>query len=111
MQVDAGELRHRIQIYSAAYTKDSDGYREQHLTLVRSCMAKFSRQSGTETLRSGADMTDIKVRFLVRWSRVKIDRKMIVRYAGTDYEIEFVNDYEDKHEYQEIWCTLSTNAR
>ena len=111
MQVDAGELRHRIRIYEKSQTEDSDGYGVQTLTLVRSCMAKFSRQSGTEALRAGADMKDVKARFLVRWSRVKIDRKMIVRYAGTDYEIEFVNDYEDKHEYQEIWCNLSTNAR
>ena len=111
MQVDAGELRHRIRIYKKSQTEDSDGYGVQTLTLVRSCMAKFSGQSGTEALRAGADMTDVKARFLVRWSRVKIDRKMIVRYAGTDYEIEFVNDYEDKHEYWEIWCMLSTNAR
>lgn len=111
MQVDAGELRHRIQIFEKSKETDSDGYGVDQLTLVRSCMAKFSRQSGTEALRAGADMTDIKVRFLVRWSRIKIDRKMIVRYAGTDYEIQFVNDYEDKHEYLEIWCQLSTRAR
>lgn len=111
MQVDAGELRHRIRIYEKSQAADSDGYSAQALRLVRSCMAKFSRQSGTEALRAGADMADVKVRFLVRWSRVKIDRKMIVRYADTDYEIEFVNDYEDKHEYLEIWCKLSTNAR
>lgn len=111
MQVDAGELRHRIRIYEKSPAADSDGYSAQTLKLVRSCMAKFSRQSGTESQRAGADMADVKARFLVRWSRVKIDRKMIVRYAGTDYEIEFVNDYEDKHEYLEIWCKLSTNAR
>lgn len=110
MQVDAGELRDRIQIYRKKSTEDADGYATETLVLVRACSAKFTRMSGGEALRSNSDMADVKARFLVRWSSVPISRKMIVRHAGTDYEIEFINDYEDRHEYQEIWCNLSTRA-
>lgn len=110
MQVDAGELRHWIQIYRKKSTEDVDGYATETLVLVRACYAKFTRTSGSEMVRSNSDMTDVKARFLVRWSSVPISRKMIVRHAGTDYEIEFINDYEDKHEYQEIWCKLATRA-
>lgn len=110
MQVDAGELRHRIQIYRKKSTEDADGYATETLVLVRACSAKFTRTSGSEMVRANSDMADVKARFLVRWSSVPISRKMIVRHAGTDYEIEFINDYEDMHEYQEIWCKLATRA-
>ena len=110
MLVDAGELRHRIKVYRKVREEDADGYEKETLELVRACYAKFTRTSGSEMVRSNSDMTDVKARFLVRWSSVPISRKMIVRHAGTDYEIEFINDYEDKHEYQEIWCKLTTRA-
>lgn len=111
MQVDAGELNRRIEIFRKEAKEDADGYAAESLELVRACYAKFTRKSGSEMQRSDSDMTNIQVRFLVRWSSIPIDRKMIVRYAGTDYEIEFINDYNDAHEYQEIWCKSNTRAR
>lgn len=108
MNINPGELNKRIQIYSKGTGKDADGYPVPTLTLVLSCWAKFSRTSGTETIKSGADFADTKVRFLIRHTSKTLSRKMIVRYAGKDYEIEYLNDYEDKHEYIEIWAAQVT---
>jgi SPP1 family predicted phage head-tail adaptor len=74
--------------------------------IIRSPWAKFTRTSGTETVKANADFGEIKARFLVRYSPTLIDRKMVVKYNGDIYNIVYVNDYEDGHEYIEIWCDI-----
>jgi len=105
MNVNAGELNRKISIYSKSATTDADGYPTNTETLVHSCNAKFSRTSGTEAVKSNADFESLKVRFLIRYTVKAIDRKMIVKYRNENYEIEYLNDYEDGHEYIEIWCS------
>ena len=101
MKIDVGELKRKIEICRKVVTRTPDGYKSEDDTVpVRVCYAKLSRQSGTETLR-----------FLVRWSSTPIARKMLVRYGGDEYEIEFINDYNDSHEFIELWCTKTTTAR
>lgn len=107
MNVNPGELGKRIQIVEKTETEDDDGYVTKTDTVIRTCWAKFSRTSGTEIQKNNADFSEVKCRFMIRYVD-GISRKMIVRYAGTDYEIRYVNDYEDKHEYIELWCSLLT---
>lgn len=105
MYVNAGELNKRIDIYQKPELGD-DGYEEEDAAprLVRSCWAKFSQTSGTELFRSNADIGEAKVRFLIRYADIPIDRKMFVRYKGTHYEILYINGYGDSLEYLELWC-------
>lgn len=110
MNVNAGELRHKIEIYTTITTTDADGYTSETPVLFHSCWAKFTRTSGTELVKANADFTEVKVRFLIRYTAKAIDRKMTVQYAGDTYEITYINDYEDKHEYIEIWGERLTNA-
>lgn len=107
MNVNPGELDKRIQIISATKTYDSEGYYTETETVVRTCWAKFSRTSGTELTKSNSDFSEVKCRFLIRYV-AEIDRKMFVRYSGDDYEIVYVNDYDDHHEYIELWCKRMT---
>lgn len=114
MYVDPGELDKRIQIIakedSEKLSYDDDGYPiTQTPKIIRSCWASFKRTSGTETVKANADFATMKCRFLVRYTSTEITRKMQVRYNGNDYNIIFVNDYNDKHEYLEIWCELVSN--
>ena len=109
MFIDAGELNKRITISQKIAWRDEDGYRHEELVPVRSCAASFSRVSGKEMIRAGADFSEEKVRFVVRHSySVAIDRKMVVTYRGEQYEIEYVNDYGDRHEYVELICKRLT---
>lgn len=105
MYVNAGELNKRISIYRKPELEE-DGYLPEspEPVLVHTCWAKFSQTSGTELVRQNADMGEVKVRFLIRWTNRPIDRKMIVRYKGLDYEIVYLNAYGDSGEYMEIWC-------
>ena len=106
MIVNPGELNKRIEIINEVTAKDGDGYDVVSEELIRAPWAKFTRTSGTETAKANADFGEIKVRFLVRYSSTKITRKMKVRYNNDLYNIIFVKDYEDSHEYIEIWCDI-----
>lgn len=108
MYINAGELSKRIEIVRISKTADADGYTTSAETVIRRPWAKFSRVSGTEALKAGADMGDIKARFVIRSSRVPISRKDLIRYNGADYGIEYVNDYGDAGEYTELVARLLT---
>jgi SPP1 family predicted phage head-tail adaptor len=104
MYVNAGELNKRIQIIARVESLDSAGYPTITERIVRSCWAKFSQTSGTEMVRANADFGEVKTRFLVRWTSTPVDRKMLVRFRGEDYEIQYINDYGGSREYLELWC-------
>lgn len=108
MEVNAGELNKRIKIIKITKSKDKDGYETVTETVVRAPWAKFSQTSGTELVKANADMSEVMVRFLIRWSSTPMSRKMVVRYAGDDYEIEYINGYGDSREYVELWCRRLT---
>lgn len=107
MNINPGELNKKIVIALIETIKDGDGFGSYEIEVVkRSAWAKFTRTSGTETVKANADFGEIKARFLVRYTPLEITRKMFVRYNGKKYEIVYVNDYEDKNEYIEIWCNI-----
>lgn len=111
MNINPGELCKRIEIIQKINSgTDTDGYPIITETVFHSCRAKFSRTSGTEAIRANADFETLNVRFLIRHTKKAIDRKMIVRYDGVDYEISYINDYEDSHQYIEIWASEVTNG-
>lgn len=112
MNVNPGELNKRVSIIRKTKDKDAAGYYTETEDVVHTCWAKFSRISGTEIVKADAGFGQVKARFLIRHTRMPIDRKMVVRYDGEDYGIEYVNDYEDSHEYTEIWASRgSTEAK
>ena len=111
MNINAGELNKRIHIIEIVDTEqDADGYPINVERNVRTCWAKFSRISGTEVFKANADFSEVKVRFLIRSGSREIDRKMLVRYEGQDYDILYVNDYDDAGEYTELMCTRKTTG-
>ena len=102
MNVNPGKLDKKIEIWTTANTTDADGFPAVTPSLFHSCAAQFSRTSGTEIIKSSADFSETKVRFLIRYTTKAITRKMTVKYAGNEYQIDYINDYEDKHQYIEI---------
>lgn len=106
MNVDAGALDKLIEIVEFTPTYDGANYETGHAErLVRRCWAQFSRQSGTESLRAGADLSLVKARFLVR-AGADITRLMNIRYNGELYNILYVNQYADRGGYTEIITEL-----
>ena len=113
-KIDPGELDKRIAIFRITGQKDAAGYLVGGPLLVPvwECWAKFTRESGTEKQKNNADFSEVRVRFLIRTppAETVIDRKMLVRYRGNLYEIEYVNDYGDEGQYTELICTMQTTG-
>lgn len=112
LYVNAGELKERIRIVERSGERDSDGYEVRrddpaYWKDVHSCWARFSQPSGTETIRAGADFAVEKGRFLIRWTKKSIHRKMFVLFRGREWEIVYINDYGGR-KYMEIWCEWSS---
>lgn len=108
MTINPGELDKKIEIVRRRRTEDADGYYAEDRETVHSCWAKFSRKSGTELNRADSDFAQVDVRFLIRYTPKKLDRKMAVLYEEQCYEIQYLNEYGDCREYIEIWARLLT---
>lgn len=104
MYVNAGELNKRIQIFRREPNRGPNGYGPDNEIPVLSCYAKYTQTSGRELVQANSDFGEVHVRFLIRWPRVEVNRKMFVRYRNHDYDIVYTNGYGDSREYLEIWC-------
>ena len=105
MNVNPGKLDKRIKIILRTEgILDADGFDTGEVTtVIRSCWAQVSNNSGKEVLDSGRKLSEAKKRFLVRDNGTEITAKMIVQYKGHEYDIQYVNTYSDNKEYLEIW--------
>lgn len=109
MHVDAGKLSKRIQFLRQPAARDKDGYPSSAApVLVRETWAQYSQTSGTELVRANAEFGEAKVRFLTRANPELIDRRLLIRYDGRDYNILYVNTYGDEGKYMEFWCERIT---
>lgn len=108
MELNAGKLDKRVEILRVSTRRDKNGYAAKTETVIRRPWAQFTRTSGTEALRSGADMSETRARFVIRAGGTAISRKDRVRYGGAVYEIEYVNEYGDGGEYIELMTKLVT---
>ena len=103
--IQAGELNRRVQILRRIAEQGEDGfYTGVQEQLIHGCWAKVTFTSGTEMMKANADFSEVKARFLIRYTTKPIDRKMFVRYDGREYEITYINNYAGR-KYMEIWGT------
>lgn len=106
MNINPGDLRHKIDIITKVETKDSDGFATYTDSVIWSGYARVTNTSGTELIRSGASFADAKKRFLIRYTKTAITTNMVIKHDGKQYNILYINDYEDKHEYLEIYTDM-----
>lgn len=90
MQVDPGQLRHKITI------KDADG------NIIHSCYAAINQTSGTEVVKNNIQFEQATTRFLIRYTKKAISNDNVVCFKGYEYDIQYINDYNMSHEYIEI---------
>ena len=106
---DPGELNKKIEIikYDRVESTTGRGFATSTQaveTVVRTCYAKITDESGTKALESGTEFSVAKRRFLVRYTPVEITTEMLVRYKGKTYSIvRPPNPYGDSGRFLEIW--------
>lgn len=104
MNINIGELNKRIKIISVTSTKDDDGFPKDKIeTVFHECWAKITQTSGTELIKANAEMTDVKTRFLIRYTPKLINEDMQILFQGRYYDIVYVNNYEFSNEFIEIF--------
>ena len=103
--MEIARLNKRIQFLTiSSGSIDDEGFEtEPSETVVWECWAQVSETSGTELVKAGAEFSETKKRFLVRYTSVPLNTDMVLRYAGQDYDIVLINTYGDNHEYTEVW--------
>lgn len=103
MNINPGELNKRIDVCKQA-EKDKYGFRSGEPTVIMSRWAKVSKKNGKETEGAGTDTNESTVQFLIRFSKVSIDTNMLIRYNNKLYEIQDIDDIQERHEYLRITC-------
>lgn len=103
MLMNSGELNKRITIFKKESGEDEDGFPVNNEVTVRECWAKVNKISGTQLVKSNAELTQNKLRFVIRYSSIPIDEKMFIRYNDKIYDIKYINDYNESHDFVEIW--------
>ena len=105
MNINPGDLRHQVKFVTTINGTDADGMPIQKETTIYTCQAQVTNTSGTEQIKSGAEITEVKTRFLIRYtSLINADQK--IKFNSDYYDIKYINDYEFKHEYKEVWTEL-----
>lgn len=106
MNVNPGEFRKRIKFVTVVDGTDADGFPIKTETTIYECQAKVTNTSGTEKIKSGAEVTDVNTRFLMRYTNL-INADHMIKFNNDYYNITYINDYEFKHEYVEVYADLA----
>ena len=106
MNINPGELNKRIKFVTTTNGTDENGFPIPEETIHHECWAKVSNTSGSEIIKANAEFSEVKTRFLIRYTKKAIDRVWMIIFGGNSYDITYTNDYEFSHEYIEIFATL-----
>jgi SPP1 family predicted phage head-tail adaptor len=102
MQINPGNLNKKIQIIQLILVKDSDGFEIKTEESLLETWAQISNKSGKEVYDSDSDFSVVQTRFLIRTSKLVIDKDYLIKFKGKNYEIIYVNDYNFDGIYTEI---------
>jgi SPP1 family predicted phage head-tail adaptor len=105
MNVNPGEFRQRIKFVKVEDGYDENGFPIKVEATIYECQAKVTNTSGTEKIKSGAEVTDVNTRFLMRYTNL-INADLMIKFNSNYYDITYINDYEFKHEYTEVFANL-----
>ena len=101
-QINPGNFNKKVKIVKYELQKDSDGFTTKTEIVVLMTWAQVTNVSGTETLRSNSDFSQVNTRFLIRSPKVELDKDMVIIFLGNNYEIVYINDYSYDKRYTEI---------
>lgn len=106
MNINIGELNKKIRFINYTVALDEEDILTRQENTFHECWAKVSNTSGTEIIKSGSDFSNVKTRFLIRYTPKNITGNLDIMYNGKKYNVEYVNNYNESNEFIEIFATL-----
>ena len=93
--LNAGKFNKKITIYSISMGEDSAGFKERTEKLVLSTYAQVKTTRGFTLITSNTDFEKAYTNFTIRYPLSEITRDMIIKYAGKEYTIEYLNNVDE----------------
>lgn len=101
--VNAGKYSRKITIVSVQHGKDAQGFPVDTETVVLQPYAEVKTTKGYTIIINNSDFEKALTRFTIRYpQRTNIDREMLIKYNGKTYEIQYLNNVDEKNEELEI---------
>ena len=100
--INAGKYNKIIEIYEVTRGKDAAGFPANVETLILITYAEVKTTRGYTLIVNDTDFEKAYTRFTIRYPETEIDRKMIIKYNGKNYTIEYLNNIDDKNVELEI---------
>lgn len=101
--VNAGKYNRKITIVSVQRGKDAQGFPVDTETVVLQPYAEVKTTKGYTIIINNSDFEKALTRFTIRYpQRTNIDREMLIKYNGKTYEIQYLNNVDEKNEELEI---------
>lgn len=93
--IDAGKYNKKIEIYAIERGKDANGFPADIETLVLTTWAEVKTTRGFTLIKNDTDFEKAYTRFTIRYPITVVDRKMVIKYRGKTYSIEYLNNIDD----------------
>lgn len=91
--INAGKYNHRIQIVKPKVSHDAEGFPKTVDEPVLDAYASVRTTSGYTLIKSGTSFEAATTNFTIRYPlETRIDRDMVVLFAGRRYEIQYLNN-------------------
>lgn len=101
--INAGEFKYKIDIYSVVIETDSAGFQSEKKTLVYSPYAHIKTTKGILLIKDNTDFEKALTNFTIRYPKtVTINRDMIITFRNKDYTIEYLNNVNEANVILEI---------
>lgn len=100
--INAGKYNKIIEIYEITRGKDAAGFPANVETLILTTYAEVKTTRGYTLIVNDTDFEKAFTRFTIRYPVTDLNRKMIIKYNGKDYSIEYLNNIDDKNVELEI---------
>ena len=110
MSLDAGSLRHKVEIQEQVTTTDADGQTDKVWQRVALVWAAVAPMSAKEFVAAQAIQSEVTTRITIRY-RAGIKAAMRVLHRGKIYNVQGVlSDRESGLEYLTLPCSEGANA-
>ena len=106
--MQAGKLRHRVELQRATVTADSHGDQVKAWTTLRTVWASIEPLSGREYLQGAQTSSDITARIKIRGG-VTLTPKDRVKYGDRVFDIRHVIDWGGRGIETQLMCVERFN--